>query len=1049
MFLSRISVRRPVLMTMIIGMFVVFGVVAYQNMPVQLLPGVELPYVMVTVVYPGAGPEDIETAVLMPLEQELGKVNNVKTIRTTAVPDAGFAILELEMGTDPEDTESNIRALLEQIDSQLPPSAHQPQVRAIDLGAAPVMALALTSDLPPTEMGEWVEDHLEVPLSRVDGVATVESVGRREREVQVEVNQEQLLGHHLTLGHVVEAVRSGGIDLPAGIVEGENLSIPVRLEGSYDSIADLEAVIIEAPTGELVPLDAVAQIRDGISPESTRARINGESCIGLSVYKMADSNTVAMGQRLRTKLASIEADLEPGMKLVTIYDASTSIQSSVNSLVLTMGLCILLTALLLYLFLHDLRGTLIVAITIPASIIASMTFIYLAGFSINYMTLMGLAITVGTLVDASIVVLESITRQVKEDPAHPAAAADRGTARVVLGVIGSTATNIAVFTPIAFMKGIAAQFFTQFAFTIVFSMIFSLFMSFTLTPMLASLLYRRKQLITFRGPLVRLWDRGMTALMGRYTRVLRWTLHNRLATLLALLTMFVATLVFIGRTVSQGWFVSPDQGFFVLQLDMPRGTSLADTEQAMERTEQILSEHGAIETYYGTVGQYSTLFGPIDARNMAEMRVVLADVKGRPRTARVIEELRPELARRVPGASYTLKELGGGETAIRDDFMIEITGPDPEVQAQLASRVDEALEAQPNVVDIEIEGAEMAPEIRVIPDPVRTAQAGLTKTQLALLLRVAIEGDTEARMRRERDEDPIRVRLREQDRADLNSVAATTVQTPSGAQVPLRELARVVEVEAASNITRMDRYRRVTIFANLGWGGTEETTAALNEALPPESLPPMYQVRLGGEEEQRAEAQGEILGALLLAMLLTYMLLAGLLESTVHPFSILSTIPLALIGVLIALAVSGVALDIFGMMALVMLIGIVVNNAILMLEETGRQRREGLHINDALEKGALLRLRPILMTSLSTIAGMIPLAMALGEGAELRQSMALVSIGGVGTSSVLILVACPVFYHFIEDIKARLKGQRLDWVAPAPDDDDPPPPPPQEKSSDD
>ena len=1048
MFLSRISVRRPVLMTMIIGMFVVFGLVAYQQMPVQLLPGVELPYVMVTVVYPGAGPEDIETAVLMPLERELGKVNNVKSISTMAVPDAGRAILELEMGTDPATTESDIRALLERIDGQLPPGVYRPQVMAINLGASPVMALALTSELPPTAMAEWVEDHLEVPLSRVDGVASVDSIGRREREIQVEVNQGQLLGHHLTLGHVVEAVRTGGIDLPAGIVEGKNLSIPVRLEGSYDTLADLEAVIIAAPTGELVPLTAVAKIHDGISPESTRARINGKSCVGLSVYKMADSNTVALGKRLRSKLTSIEDELEPGMKLVTIYDASTSIQSSVNNLVFTMGLCVLLTAFLLYLFLHDLRGTLIVAISIPASIIASLTFIYLAGFSINYMTLMGLAITVGTLVDASIVVLESITRQIKEDPTHPAAAADRGTGRVMLGVIGSTATNIAVFTPIAFMKGIAAQFFTQFAFTIVFSMIFSLFMSFTLTPMLASLLYRRKQLITFRGPLVRAWDRGMATLMNQYAGVLRWALSHRFFTLLALAIVFVATLSSVGRVVSKGWFENPDQGFFILQLDMPRGTSLSDTEQAMVRTEQILAAHPAIETYYGTVGQYSTLFGSIDARNMAEMRVVLADTKDRPRTVQVIEEIRPQLARGVPGASFTLKELGGGETAIRDDFMIEISGPDPEVLAELAQRVDETLEAQPNIVDIEISGAEMSPEIRIVPDPVRVAQAGLNKTQLALLLRVAIEGDTEARMRLERDEDAIRIRLREQDRVDLDAVAATTIQTPSGAQMPLRELAQVTEIESPSVIERMNRYRKVTVFANLAWGTTADTSAALAEAISPDSIPPMYTIRYRGEEEQRSEAEGEIRGALLLAMLLTYMLLAGLLESTVHPISILSTIPLALIGVLIALAASGVPLDIFGMMALVMLVGIVVNNAILMLEETGRQRLEGLNIDDALEKGALLRLRPILMTSLSTIAGMIPLAMALGAGAELRQSMALVSIGGVATSSILILVVCPVFYHIIEDIKARLKGQRLEWGPNTVTDEEEPAPPPPENSTD-
>jgi HAE1 family hydrophobic/amphiphilic exporter-1 len=357
-------------------------------------------------------------------------------------------------------------------------------------------------------------------------------------------------------------------------------------------------------------------------------------------------------------------------------------------------------------------------------------------------------------------------------------------------------------------------------------------------------------------------------------------------------------------------------------------------------------------------------------------------------------------------------------------MMIEILGPDPVRLEELADGVIDALEAQPNVVDIGRSGVESSPEIRVTPDKARVAAAGLDPTQVALALRVAVEGDREARVRRERQEDPIRVRLREADRTDLTTVAATTIQTPSGAQVPVRELALVEEVSAPSSITRQDRYRRVVVFANLSHGAVSDVTVALAEALDIENLEEPYTIVLGGEEEQRAEATKEIGRALLLAIVLTYMLLAGLLESLIHPLSILATLPLALIGVLLALTATGVDLDIFGLMALVMLVGIVVNNAILMLEETNRLRGEGLGIDEALEKGALRRLRPILMTSLSTMAGMVPLAMALGEGAELRQAMAIVSIGGVGMSSVLILVACPVLYHLMEDARARLTRRR-------------------------
>jgi len=1015
------------MMTMVVGVFIVFGLVAYKQMPVELLPRFDLPYIMVTIVYPGASPEDVETAILVPVEEALGKVNRVTTIRTNAVPDAGRAIIQLEMDTNTDKAVVEIRNELEKIAHELPPGAWQPQVNAIDLNAAPIMTLAVTSDRPLEELTTWVEDHIETPLSRIEGVASVELTGDRREELAVEVDQGRMLAHHLTLGHVVEAVRSRGIDLPAGTVEDEEQAVAVRLAGAFRTVEDVADTYILSPTGELVQLTAVAAVEEGLSPEQTRARINGQPCIGVSIYKMGDANTVALGQKLRAALdaTALPADLE----IRRVHDSSTIISQSVNNLIGTMTLCILLTASLLYLFLHDLRGTAIVAIAIPASIVATLSFVYLAGFSINYMTLMGLAISVGTMVDASIVVLESIAREAEAGYTGPEAA-NRGTGNVVPGVLGSTVTNILVFTPIAFMKGIAGKFLVPFALTISFSMVFALFMSFTLTPMLASYLYRKGSKGVSPGPLARLWNRGFSTIREGYRGVLRWTLAHRAATLAGLLAIFVAAMVGLGDVVSRGWFVDPDQGFFILQLSMPAGSSLDETEQALERCEAVLMAHPAVHLAYGAVGQYGTLFGPIASRSEAELRVVLD--AGHPPTGKVIGELRPLLARSIPGADIVLKELGGGETAVRDDFMIEVIGPNQARVSELADRVMEALEEQPNVVDIGRSGDLRAPQIRVTPDASRLAAAGITSAQLAMLLRVAIEGDTEARLRSGDDEQTIRVRLRSEDRLDIQRVAATTVQTPSGAQIPLRELARVEEVQAPSSISRQDRNYRTSVFANLAFGASGDTAAALAEALDLENLEEPYEIHIGGEEEQRAEAVGEIRKALLLAVILTFMLLAGLLESFVHPWSILATLPLALIGVLGALAASGVMMDIFGMMALVMLVGIVVNNAILMLEETNRLRADGVPIGEALEWGALLRLRPILMTSLSTIAGMIPLALALGAGAELRQAMALVSIGGVGTSSLLILVACPVLYHLMESMR------RNKPAPPAADDDEVP-----------
>ncbi len=1023
MWLSRLSVRRPVLVTMVVGFFVLFGLVSAPRMPVELLPNVDLPYVMVTLIYPGSAPEDVEQSILIPLEDALGEVNHLKKLRATALPDAGWLLLELDMGSDVDAAIEEIRAAIDEHWSELPGGVRRPTIKAISASAVPIVQLAVTGPGELPELTEWVQDNVREPIARIPGVAAVDLTGDREREVQVEVDQARLLAHHLTLGHLIEAVRAGGVDIPAGILESGEAAVPVRLSASYASVEELEGAMITAPTGERLPLSAVATIRQAASPGATFARIQGKQAVGVSVGKRPDANTVALGGQVLELLEQIRERAPPGTELHVFFDMSQAIKASIRSLISTLALCVLLTAGLLYLFLHDWRGTAVVAISIPCSLVGTLTFVYLAGFSVNYMTLMGLAITVGTLVDASIVVLESIAREAERQP-DAAEAADRGTARVFLGVVGSTITNIAVFTPIAFMQGIAGKFFVQFAFTVSFSMLLALLVSFTLTPMLASVLYRKAAgqgaLARPRGPLARLWDRGYALTEDRYRGIIRWVIRHRLATLGGLVALLVGALLLLGPVVPMGWISNPDQGFFVCQVSLPRDATLEETSRAVTRAETLLLAHPAVDLVYSEIGQYKSLFGAIRGRNRAESQVILVDSEQRASTARVMDELRRELAVAVPGAEIMLKELGAGESAIRDDVMIEVIGPDPRVIDGLVDGVVELLDGMPNLVDIDRSGDELGPQVRVSPHRARLADAGLTPAQLGLLLRAAIEGDTEARLRTGDDEQAIRVRLGKRWRDDLGAVAATTVQTASGAQVPLRELARVEETEAPLIIARQERARRVTVFANLSHGAIGDTAAELKAGVERLAPPDGYTIRVGGEEEQRAEAAQEMATALLLAVVLITMLLAGLLESLVHPFTILSTLPLALVGVLLALAATGVELDLFGLMAVVMLVGIVVNNAILMLEETGHQRAEGQPLDRALEEGALRRLRPILMTSFSTVAGMIPLAMAIGQGAELRQSMALVSIGGVGSSALLVLVACPAIYHLVEGARARL-----------------------------
>ncbi|MBN1335364.1 MAG: efflux RND transporter permease subunit [Deltaproteobacteria bacterium] len=1020
MWLSRLSIRKPVLVVMTIGFFVVFGLVSWPRLPVELLPDVHVPYLLVTVIYPGASPSDVENAVVLPLEDRLGRVGGLKKLRSTARADVGTVLLELADGTDLDRAREEVRGLLQDLDTALPSEAWNPRIQEVDLNAVPVLQLALSGGGGVAALTDWADDVLVPALSRLDGVALVELVGERRREVAVEVDQARLLAHHLTLGHVVQAVRSAGVDVPAGTLLARGQALPVRLAGAFRGAADVASVRIRAPTGEVLPLSAVADVQEALSPETTRARVQGRPALGVAVHARPGTHTVAVGEALDAELALLT--LPPGVTLERIQDAAAPIRVSIRDLLWTLALCVVLTAGVLVVFLRDWRGTAIVALAMPASLVGALTFIRLSGFSLNYMTLMGLAITVGTLVDASIVVLESIAVEARTEP-DGAIAADRGTGKVVLGVTGSIATNVVVFTPMAFMEGIVGRFFTQFAATIVYATLLSLLVSFTLTPMLAARLYGRSRGIggstRESGALARAWDRAWDATCRGYRSLLGWCLQRKAATLAALSAVLVATVMLLGPMVSLGWFTNPDQGFFLCLLRMPRDADLDLTEAAVRRAEGVLLARPEVRAVYGEVGRYRTLAGALPSRHRAELQVVLDPERAYRRTAEVMEAIRPHLSAAVPGAAIVLKELGGGETAVREDLLVEVLGSDPDALSIVADRVVEVLDAQPNLVDVDRSGDERTPEVRVRPDPVRLSRAGLTTADLGRLMRVAIEGDAQARVRRGEETEPVRVRLAGADRRDAASIGAITVQTASGAQVPVRELAEVEEVEGPSFLMRQDRARRVGVTANLAWGAIGDTAAAVEAALYDPALPEGITVRVGGEEEQRVEAEREIGRALALSVMLLAMLLAILLEDLLHPFTLLSTLPLGLVGVLVALAATGVDLDIFGMMALVMLVGIVVNNAILMLEGTRHARAAGLGLEAALAEGGVRRLRPILMTTLTASAGMLPLAFRIGQGSEIRQSMAIVAIGGLAVSSVLVLVAMPVVFLLVERLRAR------------------------------
>ncbi|HEY1459188.1 MAG TPA: efflux RND transporter permease subunit [Casimicrobiaceae bacterium] len=1020
MWITHVSIRNPVFATMVMVGLGVLGLFSYSRLQVEQMPEVNLPFVFVVTAYPGASPEVVETDVTKPIEYAINTVAGVKTIRSTSIDGQSQVFAEFRLATDMTRAMQDVRDKIALVRPSFPRDVKDPLVQRADQeNQQPVVSLAvLSSTTGLRELTSLTDQVIIKALENVPGVASIDVGGRLSRQILVQIKPNALTAFGIGVDQVVAAIRNANQDVPAGrITHGVQDSI-VRVEGRIKEPAQFGRIIVAQQGGAPVNLSQVSDIIDGQKEEESIARINGGRAITLDVQKTQDANIIETGDGIVAAVASLRERLPKDVEIRIVYSSADTAKRSVDRVKETIVEGALLTVLIVFLFLHSWRSTVITGLTLPISVIATFIALFAFGFTLNFLTLMALSLCIGLLIDDAIVVRENIVRHLAMGKDH-ATAAREGTDEIGLAVMATTFAIVAVFVPIAFMSGIIGRFFFQFGLTVTVAVLVSLFVSFTLDPMLSSVWNDPTTARFARAPwLGRIMDRverGINWIHVFYGKVLEWALGHRGKVIAIALASFAASFLVI-PLVGTEFVPEADQSFISLRLNTPVGSSLDYTDSKVRQVEGTLKSFPEIALVMTTIGTF-------DGRNYARINLRLSERSARSRSQKEIERV----------IRNTLKPIPGIELAIgfNRPVWVNVLGPDPEMLTQLVSKFAEAVAQVPGIADLEISEKDRNPALSIRLNNDAAADLGITVQQVGSTVRPLLTGDTVSYwLAPDGQNYEVNVQLpkdRRQLASDLGNLYLTSNRTgPDGSarMVPLRQVAEIVETTSPQIIKRQDLQRRVALYANAEGRPSGDVNSDVAKIIKATTLPAGYRFDVGGQAKDMKESFQAALAALGLAVIFIYLILASQFASFTQPIAIMASLPFSLIGVFLALLLTGTTVNLFSIIGFIMLMGLVTKNAILLVDFANRARREGATVTAALAQAGQVRLRPILMTTAAMIGGMLPLAMGLGESGETQAPMGRAIIGGVITSTLLTLVVVPVIYTFLAGWEERRKARR-------------------------
>ncbi len=1028
MFLSNLSIRRPVFASVMMLTLVTLGLFSYKRLAIELMPNVEFPVVAVITAYEGASPETVEREVTKRMEEALNPLAGVKHIISYSREGVSTVIAIFELNIVINDASQEARARINAIRGELPLDIEDPIIQKMDINSSPIIALAVKSDsLTPQELAKLVDKKIKRRIENIQGVGKIDLVGDRAREVRVNLDPARLEAIGMGVDEVIVGLRSENVNQPLGRLNHGDSEITIRIAGKPKQVEDFRQMVIAQRDGHPVMLADVAQIEDGIEEQRSMALVNGVPAVAVNIMKQSGANTVDVITKINREITALQSELPEGVTIEIVQDTSKWILDSVKDVIETIIIGGFLTITIVFLFLNSWRSTVITGLTLPISVISAFIIMNFMGMTLNVLTLMALSLAIGLLIDDAIVVRENIVRHLEHGEDHFTAARN-GTSEIGLAVLATSMSIIAVFIPVAFMKGIVGKFFYHFGITVAFAVLVSLFVSFTLDPMLSSRWVDPDiERAGKRNRLSRALDRfnaWFDRTADRYKILIAWALDHRKTTMLAALGAFVLGLM-VFSVLPSSFMTEFDQEEFIVRFRTAPGASLDETHGRMAEVDRILKDFPEVHHTYATLGA-----GDSGTVRDGWIYVKLTGKDERDRDQwQVMHDLRQKLAG-IPGiiSSVELPSEAGSAKPVQ----INIRGEDIELLKQYAQEFRNELWKHPGIVDIDVTMLEDMPEYRLRVDRERAVSSGVMTSNITTTLGALVGGQAVTTFEDEEgDAVDVRVRLPEALRRDIAQVQSLRLSVPSEdgpVLVPLGDIVSYERGVTPSEINRQAMTRQITISANLEGVALGDAMKIADEVQKTVKMAPGYRVVYSGESEDMVESFGYMAESLLLAIIFVYLILAAQFESFVDPFAIMLSLPLSIVGMAGMLFLTGDTVNIMSLIGLIMLMGLVTKNAILLIDYAKVLRERGYERRQAMIEAGRTRLRPIIMTTLAMIFGMLPVALALGSGAEMRAPMGRAVIGGLITSTILTLIVVPVVYVILDDFTLWLKRK---WSGPS------------------
>lgn len=1035
MKLAEISIKRPSLVIVLFTILLLGGIFSYSQLGYELIPKFETNVITVSTVYPGASPSEIENTVTKKIEDAIASLENIKKIDSKSYESLSIVSITLTSNADVDISMNDAQRKINAILSDLPDDADPPSLTKFSLSDLPIMTIGANGKMDEAAFYDLIDKKIAPILSRVQGVAQVNIIGGQEREIQVNLDATKIQGYGLSVPQIQQAILSSNLDFPTGNIQTREQKILIRLAGKYKNVEELRNLVVASQNGIQIRLNDIADVQDTQKIAEKIARVNQKSAIVLQIVKQSDANAVAVSELLIKTIAKLEKDYAGNeLKLEVAKDSTVFTLEAADSVVHDLLIAVILVALVMLFFMHSVRNSLIVMVSIPASLIATFIGIFLLGYTLNLMSLLGLSLVVGILVDDAIVVLENIYRHMEMGKNKVRAAYD-GTAEIGGTVTSITLVIVVVFLPIAMSTGLVSNIITQFCMTVVISTLLSLLTSFTIIPWLSSRFGKLEHIEGKNafGRIILGFENMLTRFTNWVTVILEWCLDHYIKTIGIVLVLFFSSIALLPLGFIGGeFFASSDSGEFLVQIEMPKDASLEQTNFMTQKAEAYLKKEPYVFSQITTVGQTSEGMGAAQSTAYkAEINVKMIEQKDRTDDATVYAaKIKRKLEKVLVGSKVKTVPVGILGTAEDAQLGLIVTGPNVESAMKFAKLAEAELRKIPGTTEIKLTVEDGNPEINVKVDRDKMAALGLTLQTVGMTMQTAYSGNTDGKFRAGEYEYDINIKYNAFDRKNSTDVSNLIFVNNAGQQIKLSQFATITEGSGPSKLERRDKTASVTVQGqNVGVpAGTivNQWQARLDKLPKPTGVDYIW----GGDRENQSEGFGTLGIALLAAIILVYLVMVGLYDSFVHPFVVLFAIPLSFIGALLALALTNNSLNIFTILGIIMLIGLVCKNAIMLVDYTNQRRAAGETIRKALIQANHARLRPILMTTIAMVFGMFPIALASGAGAEWKNGLAWVIIGGLISSLFLTLIIVPVIYEIMEKIIAKFsKGEKMDYEA--------------------